>query len=97
MLLISASREHQKREVWSKGHAVPGADPALWRKDDHGFVMSYADHGNYQSPYGWVMHHVVPKTRGGTDALFNLQPVNIGRNRDSQDPQPWGRAAPGRR
>lgn len=91
MLLVSASREHLKREVWNKAKPVIGADASLWRKDAKGFVIAYRDHGNAHSPYGWVMHHVLPKSKGGTEALFNLQPVNNSRLKENQDPHPWSR------
>lgn len=91
MLLVSASREHLKRQVWNKARIVPGADPAVWRKDPRGAVIRYADHGNRESPYGWVIHHVIPPSQGGGDALSNLQPLNTSRRRDFQVSRPWAR------
>ena len=91
MLLYSASREQLRRRVWEKGRAIVGADSSRWRRDAGGWVMQYADYDNHASPYCWVMHHRVPKHRGGSGAAFNLTPVNTGRLRASQDPSPWAR------
>ena len=91
MLLISASREHLKREVWNKGESIVGADAGQWRKDSHGWIIHFADHGNHTSPYGWEMRHVVSRSRGGSDQAFNLQPLNVSRLREGQNPHPWRR------
>ena len=91
MLFVSASREHPKREGWNKGRAIPGASAADWRKDPHGYVIHFADHGNHASPYGWEMRHLLPRSRGGAEQLFNRQPVNVSRLRSGQDPHPWSR------
>ena len=32
-----------KKEIWSKGRIVPGADPDLFRKDDYGYWIKYEE------------------------------------------------------
>jgi hypothetical protein len=91
MLFMSASRELLKRNVWNKGRTIPGAAAAAWRTDPQGWIIHFDDHGNHASPYGWEMQHLLPKSRGGTDQLFNLQPVNVSRRREGQDSHPWSR------
>lgn len=39
--------------VWALAQVVPGNDPALWRKDDHGAWMHRMEYGNRHSQFGW--------------------------------------------
>ncbi len=41
----------------------------------YGNVM-YRDSYGRDSPMGWVVDHIKPKARGGTDTLRNLQALN---------------------
>jgi hypothetical protein len=39
--------------VWATAAVVPGNDPALWRKDEHGAWMHRLDYGRRHSEFGW--------------------------------------------
>jgi hypothetical protein len=81
--------EYLVRQVWVKGRIVPGYDPNLWRIDIRGFLMKFTDHGNTESKYGWEIDHIYPASKGGTDGLSNLQPLQWENNRRKGDNWPW--------
>ena len=62
--------------VWQKGNVVITHDPRHARQDDYGRWMVRAEYGNRRSDWGWEMDHKIPASRGGSDALGNLRPLN---------------------
>lgn len=70
----------ERHAVWSKGHIIPDADPAIWRKDDYGDVIRYSDYGDRSSPFGWEKDHIVESALGGSDDLYNLRPLHYRTN-----------------
>ena len=62
--------------VWQKGTAIPGYDPAQWRRDAEGNALSFAAYGDRSSDYGWEIDHIRPVTEGGTDEIDNLRPLH---------------------
>ena len=65
-----------KRRIWSKALEVPWSDPALVRKDRHGYLMRYSDYDDRSSAFGWVIDPLIPVALGGSEDEWNLEPLN---------------------
>lgn len=76
------------RAVWNKGRPIPGYSPDTWRADCCGQVMKFDEYGNRNSKHGWEVDHIHPVSRGGTDNLSNLQPLNWRTNLAKGDDYP---------
>lgn len=66
--------------VWAKGHPIEGWDAAVWRRDDFGAAIRYADYGNRQSDHGWEIDHVIASALCGSDDISNLRPLHVTNN-----------------
>ena len=73
------------RQVWAKATVVPGADPAVWRKDQCGAWIGWSYHGNRNSDFGWEVDHITAVANGGSDALGNLRPLHWKNNLRTSD------------
>ncbi len=78
------SYQKKKDEVWNKGQKVRGKDSDLYRKDKFGNTMYKPSYGK-NSDMGWEIDHSKPQSKGGTDHLNNLQPMNTQANRQKSD------------
>src|SRR5580704_17342214 len=68
--------------VWAKGTAVPGIDARLFRKDACGAWMQRDKYGDTTANgLGWEIDHVTPVSLGGSDDVWNLQPLQWQNNR----------------
>ena len=75
--VVSEVREELAKErIWSKALEVPGVDPAVMRKDRHGYLMRYVDYGNRRSAMGWEIDPLIPIALGGPQEEWNLEPLN---------------------
>lgn len=74
--------------VWRKAQTIPGYDANVWRRDRCGAPIKRTDYGSIHSKYGWEIDHVMPVSRGGTDVLYNLQPLHWQNNRGKSDNYP---------
>ncbi len=74
-----------KLAVWQKAQIVSGYAPELWRKDQCGAWIGWNYYGNRSSQYGWEIDHIIPVSKGGTDVLSNLRPLQWENNAARQD------------
>ncbi|HNI43898.1 MAG TPA: HNH endonuclease signature motif containing protein [Chitinophagales bacterium] len=67
-------------QIWNKGGVIDGKNPDKYRSDIYGNEM-YRDSYGKDSPMGWTVDHSKPVSKGGTNHLNNLQPMNTTANK----------------
>lgn len=68
-------------KAWKSAKEIQGKDPDKYRRDPYGNVMYRNSYGK-NTPMGWEIDHIKPRSRDGSDATRNLQALNTKVNRD---------------
>ncbi len=76
--------QDQIDKAWNSAKPVRGKDPDKYRQDPYGSLMRRESYGK-DSELGWEVDHIVPESRGGSDATRNLQALNTRVNREKGD------------
>jgi 5-methylcytosine-specific restriction endonuclease McrA len=85
----SSFTEEIKQKVWQKAIIVPGRDSNKTRKDHCGAWIDWDKYGKtVENGNGWEIDHIKPVSKGGSDDLSNLQPLQWQNNRKKGDDYP---------
>ncbi len=74
----------QINAVWNKAKKVRGENPNEMRQDPYGNKLGKDQFGE-DTDQGWEIDHIKPESKGGSDALRNLQALQTEKNRELGD------------
>ncbi|WP_299195128.1 HNH endonuclease domain-containing protein [uncultured Litoreibacter sp.] len=75
------------QHVWHKARPVKGKNPKLFRRDGQGNVICKSAYGK-NSPKGWQVDHIFPKSHGGSNSRRNLQALQTRANQRKSNKVP---------
>lgn len=78
------SADNRILNIWEKATKVERYDSNVYRKDLAGAWIKKDDYAK-ESTFGWEIAHVLPPSKGGTDALLNMIPMHWQNNRMKHD------------
>lgn len=74
----------EKDKLWDKAKKIPGKNPNLYRKDPYDIEIYKPAYGK-NSPKGWDIDHIKPKSKGGSESIRNKQALSAKVNRKKGD------------
>lgn len=77
----------QVQDVWNKGKTIRGKNPDFYRLDAYGNEIYRRAYGK-NSRMGWQIDHIKPKSKGGSNFLSNLRPLQTRKNQQKSDKSP---------
>lgn len=81
------------QKVWNKAKKIDGEDESLYRQDYAGAWFKRDEYGKTESTLGWEIDHRKPVSKGGSDNLTNLDPLQWNNNRTKSDDYPKWRTS----
>lgn len=84
---MSNFSETQIQNVWNKGLSQENYNSDKYRKDCCGAWIKRDDYGKNTS-FGWTVDHVYPESKGGSNDLLNLRPMQWENNLSKSDDYP---------
>ena len=78
----------QKSLAWMKAKPIPNMNPNRFRMDHYGNLISWSQYGK-DSRTGWVVDHIRPLAKGGTNSPQNIQALQIHANLQKGDTYPY--------
>ena len=70
--------------VWNKAKKIRGENPDDTRQDPYGNMLRRDQFGR-NTRHGWEIDHIKPESKGGSDAVRNLQAMQTKKNRELGD------------